>query len=177
MSDCHLCGCELSAARAFYCEPCLLQIVRLRRGKADAPLPQPIEHGAPVLTAGGGLLTVEEYAAMFAAQGGRCAICRGEPGRKPLAIDHCHATHGVRALLCTACNLALGLMRDNPERLRAAADYVEGHSRRLRASPIMLKRQTRDFSPRISQIAKRIKAMSEEMAVIHSRQNGTAKQA
>ena len=31
----------------------------------------------------------------------------------------------IRGLLCKSCNHALGYMKDNPDVLRAAADYVE----------------------------------------------------
>lgn len=75
-------------------------------------------------------LTDEQYRAMVEAQGGLCAIC-GQPETairrgavKPLAVDHDHETRKVRALLCHNCNAALGLMRDDPTRLRAAADYL-----------------------------------------------------
>jgi hypothetical protein len=44
-----------------------------------------------------------------------------------LAVDHDHATGKVRKLLCHNCNRALGLMKDNPELLRKAAQYVEDH--------------------------------------------------
>ena len=59
-----------------------------------------------------------------AKQGDRCALC-GEP--HPEHLDHDHATGSVRALLCQRCNFALGLMRDDPTLLRAAAEYVEAH--------------------------------------------------
>ena len=35
----------------------------------------------------------------------------------------------VRALLCDQCNRAIGLMRDNPERLEAAAVYLRRYTR------------------------------------------------
>lgn len=75
-------------------------------------------------------ITIDEYDQMLADQDGRCAICR-EPSSwnrregDVLPIDHDHATGKVRGLLCHPCNQALGLMRDNPGRLRAAADYIE----------------------------------------------------
>ncbi|MGY1833365.1 endonuclease domain-containing protein [Geodermatophilus sp. SYSU D01180] len=62
-----------------------------------------------------------------AKQSDMCALC-GE--RRPGHIDHDHRTDLVRALLCERCNLALGLFRDDPSLLRAAADYVELHRAR-----------------------------------------------
>lgn len=69
-----------------------------------------------------------DYARMLAEQGGRCAICRtDEPGGQngKWCVDHCHDSLKVRGLLCTHCNMAIGQMRDDPARLRAAADYLE----------------------------------------------------
>lgn len=71
----------------------------------------------------------EDWDRMFAEQNGCCAICgRHEDdsvGR--LHVDHCHDTGRIRALLCQACNVTLGKMRESPELLRAAADYLERH--------------------------------------------------
>lgn len=73
-------------------------------------------------------LSLEEYDAMEAAQGGVCAVCGNAcTSGKQLAVDHCHATGKVRALLCSGCNLALGRFQDDPEVLRKAADYLEQH--------------------------------------------------
>ncbi len=77
-------------------------------------------------------LTVAEYDAMVAAQGGVCACCQkvethrnrnGEVSR--LAVDHDHATGSVRALLCHSCNTGIGSFYDDPALLRAAAGYIE----------------------------------------------------
>lgn len=70
------------------------------------------------------------YAKLNAAQQGKCAICQKQETawpRKNLAVDHDHNTGKIRALLCTACNMAIGLMRDDPDRLRSAANYLEKH--------------------------------------------------
>ena len=40
-------------------------------------------------------LTAEQYDALLARQGGRCAICRARPKSKRLAVDHDHATGEV----------------------------------------------------------------------------------
>lgn len=53
-------------------------------------------------------ITVEQYDLMLAAQQGRCAICDKPPTKRALAVDHCHATGVVRALLCSPCNTSLG---------------------------------------------------------------------
>ena len=71
-----------------------------------------------------------EYDRLLDLQGGRCAICRTrEPGSKRpvFAVDHDHVTNQVRGLLCYGCNTALGLLRDDPQLLRAAVRYVERH--------------------------------------------------
>lgn len=74
------------------------------------------------------------YWEMHEAQDGLCAIClsmeTNTPGRGSkvarLSVDHCHETGRVRGLLCFKCNTMLGNMNDDPERLRRAADYLEG---------------------------------------------------
>jgi hypothetical protein len=81
-------------------------------------------------------ITSARYDELLAAQGGGCAICRGvnESGRA-MAVDHDHACCAgakacgrcVRGLLCSNCNLAIGLLREDPVRLAAAIDYLGGH--------------------------------------------------
>ena len=44
------------------------------------------------------------------------------------AMAKAHVTRAVRGLLCDPCNKALGLMQDDPARLRAAAEYLERHN-------------------------------------------------
>lgn len=74
-------------------------------------------------------ITLEEYEALFDAQGGVCAICGGQsdPGFS-LAVDHHHGTGNVRALLCSYCNRGIGLFRERSDWLRRAADYLTEHS-------------------------------------------------
>lgn len=79
-------------------------------------------------------LTVDEYNAMLAAQGGGCAICgvTEPPGKGQFAVDHDHrccpglGSCGacVRGLLCTRCNPMIGFARESPTILQAAADYL-----------------------------------------------------
>lgn len=67
-------------------------------------------------------LTPEIYHATAAAQNGECAICQC---KAKLAVDHCHASNRVRALLCTQCNTALGLFKEDVSNLRSAIGYLE----------------------------------------------------
>jgi hypothetical protein len=60
-------------------------------------------------------------------QGNVCAIC-GDA--EPEHLDHDHATGGIRRLLCQRCNHGLGLFRDDPKLLHAAAYYVAFHTAR-----------------------------------------------
>ena len=69
-------------------------------------------------------ISLEQYEAILARQGGACAICR-EPARGTLAVDHCHATGEVRGLLCFKCNVVLGLCEDDPGITLAAIAYLE----------------------------------------------------
>ena len=89
---------------------------QMRRWRATHPRYSP-HHG----------LSPEQVAEKLAEQGGVCAICR-LVGRRWHG-DHDHQTGRFRAVLCTKCNMGLGLLNDDPARCRAAADYLEKHAR------------------------------------------------
>lgn len=84
-------------------------------------------------------LTPELFQAMLDAQGGRCAICTkpvlymalGVGNQSSAVVDHCHKTGAVRSALCRRCNGGIGIMDDDPARLRAAADYIERHRAKI----------------------------------------------
>ncbi len=67
-------------------------------------------------------LSAEQYAELVAGQNGRCLICGDAP--EELVVDHCHKSGYVRALLCGTCNTGLGMFRDSPDLLQAAARYL-----------------------------------------------------
>ena len=79
-------------------------------------------------------LTEEDYARLYAAQKGRCAICgRKETAQlrgteKRLAVDHCHKTQKVRGLLCQRCNQSLGLMEENIGNLAQMIEYLQRYA-------------------------------------------------
>ena len=78
-------------------------------------------------------LTPAQYDALYAAQGGRCAICRRGMGlSKRLAVDHDHACcigprscgRCVRGRLDAVCNDILAAFRDSPETFERGAAYL-----------------------------------------------------
>lgn len=71
-------------------------------------------------------LSPEQYAELLSRQGGRCAICRGRPKSKRLAVDHDHKTGAVRGLLCSRCNAELLTFADHsPQKLWNAYVYLK----------------------------------------------------
>ena len=78
-------------------------------------------------------LSVEDYDAMLAAQGGVCAICGNPPKTRRLDVDHDHKTGKVRGLLCHRCNRALPTWVTVGWLLRAIA-YLVGVGHRRAAS-------------------------------------------
>lgn len=103
------------------CKPCAC--ARTRRWHAETYVPGSRKTRAAELLKKYGL-TIEAYDALLVKQGGTCGIC-GAVTEKNLHVDHCHATGAVRGLLCPNCNKALGLMADDPKRLRSAAAYLD----------------------------------------------------
>lgn len=71
-------------------------------------------------------LSSTQFTAMKAAQGGVCAICKGQRVRvrSKLNVDHCHKTGKVRGLLCSSCNSLLGYAKDSIPMLTRAISYL-----------------------------------------------------
>jgi hypothetical protein len=70
-------------------------------------------------------ITIEEYNSMLATQNNQCAVCFDAPKHQRLHVDHNHKTGKVRGLLCQACNVSIGKMKESPELLRRLALYIE----------------------------------------------------
>lgn len=92
-------------------------------------------------------MELSEYQEMFAAQDGKCAVCKchetvmqkGE--RQWLSVDHDHnddTKGGIRGLLCASCNFMLGNSKDKPDILRAGAAYLEAHAAKPKTNVIPL---------------------------------------
>lgn len=76
-------------------------------------------------------LSLDDYNRMLEAQNGACAICKKPETHKrngklkALAVDHCHRTNVIRGLLCSDCNTGIGKLKDSPEVLLAAVEYLK----------------------------------------------------
>ncbi len=75
-------------------------------------------------------ITLSQYDSLLKEQSGVCAICKSPPsnnGKRAtgrLHVDHNHLTGKIRGLLCSNCNTAMGLLKDNVLILRASIDYI-----------------------------------------------------
>ena len=66
-----------------------------------------------------------KYALMLSEQLRVCAICHGtNPDGRNLMVDHNHESGQVRGLLCVNCNLGIGKVGENSQRLMAAIAYL-----------------------------------------------------
>lgn len=103
MKACLECGTEIARARK-RCIPCG-EAFQIRKDRARL-------YG----------LTHSQVTALYAEHNRGCAACGDKAVR--LNIDHDHLSGKVRGLLCTGCNLALGHVKENTERLQALISYL-----------------------------------------------------
>lgn len=79
-------------------------------------------------------ITIEQFEEMKTRQNNTCAICKTTEcgGRfKEWHIDHNRTTNQVRGLLCTSCNLAVGLIKDNEEVAQSMSKYLKDFRERF----------------------------------------------
>lgn len=72
-------------------------------------------------------ITIDEYDARLAKQGGGCAVCGRPPKTRRLHVDHDHATGAIRGLLCYRCNRAIPAYL-TLDRARAIVAYLQAGS-------------------------------------------------
>lgn len=80
-------------------------------------------------------LTKQQYEKMVSAQENKCIICKRHESEcirrerkvfKGLVIDHCHKTGKVRGLLCIRCNVAIGYIEQEEDRIEKMIAYLRG---------------------------------------------------
>ena len=120
---CSTCGCRAAVAGLKSCQSCREK--RKKQYANSAPLRER-HYFAGVKRKYG--LTRERYYELFAFQKGCCAIC---DEKRPLVVDHDHATGRVRGLLCQICNRFLGKSGDRVAYFGNVIAYLLVHSGNL----------------------------------------------
>lgn len=78
-------------------------------------------------------VSYETASAMLAMQNDACGICQKSltvdagAQKREWNVDHCHDTGKIRGILCSNCNTALGLMKENQKTLAGAIRYLKAH--------------------------------------------------
>ena len=90
-------------------------------------------------------LTLEQYEEMLVAQDYKCAICHIDQSefKHPLCVDHdrtCCPTDitcgkCIRGLLCSQCNIGIGGLKDDEQRILSAIDYVRKYKMITKEKP------------------------------------------
>jgi hypothetical protein len=72
-------------------------------------------------------ITETEYVTLYESQNKACAVCEKELPLmgKSTHIDHDHETGKIRGILCSNCNTALGLLKDNIDIILSLALYKQ----------------------------------------------------
>ena len=105
-------------------------------------------------------LDTEDYEALLRSQKGECAICRESCS---LVVDHSHdqgrGLHTVRGLLCSTCNIGLGMFRDRPDLLIRGAGYLRAARKRWGQPPaaVAVSRKVRGISASASITTRKVR--------------------
>ena len=114
---CKDCGPESKRPAPFpgpRCTTCHRVVIKERKRRS---------HAAWILKTYG--ITIDQYEALYEAQGRTCYICGIARGvKKNLSVDHDHLTGYVRGLLCGVCNKFIGYIRDSPDAGYRVGDYL-----------------------------------------------------
>jgi len=66
--------------------------------------------------------SLSAYNLQYTKQGGKCSICTQE--FETLSVDHNHTTGEFRGLLCSKCNMGIGLLGDSVVNIDQASLYL-----------------------------------------------------
>lgn len=71
-------------------------------------------------------ITLQQYEEMLIKQNNECAICERQFDEKIRPdVDHHHESKKVRGILCHACNLALGYLKEDEKVIQNMLDYLD----------------------------------------------------
>lgn len=70
-------------------------------------------------------ITPDQYYDLLDRQKNKCGICNSELPPTNSVIDHCHETGIIRGVLCRQCNTAIGMLRDQSDKMTNAQRYLD----------------------------------------------------
>lgn len=74
-------------------------------------------------------ISKEDFYDLRLKQNNKCAICKNTlENDKKSHMDHCHDTGKLRGVLCTTCNVGLGMFKDSLSLLKSAVTYIKKYS-------------------------------------------------
>lgn len=129
--------------RAYRCKPCRvkLETERLknpRKGKYKTNIPRNFKRYADPYG-----LTPEDKQRILDSQLGLCAnrgcgrvltLERGIKMANKACVDHCHTTGVIRGLLCHSCNVALGFLGEDKNRIFGLTEYINKYSNPIKGN-------------------------------------------
>ena len=79
-------------------------------------------------------ISFEDYKSIFYSQNGKCAICDKEiklleKSYERAVVDHSHNSGEIRGLLCSACNKAIGIVKESTKTLANMIKYLEKNNK------------------------------------------------
>lgn len=110
---------------SYECKECAKKRTRaLHKARRDCPIYKAAARARTVRCAY--KVEMGDIVALQEAQDNNCPIClRNLDEVSRTHIDHCHTTGRVRGVLCSECNTGIGKLRDDPEFLQRAIDYLK----------------------------------------------------
>lgn len=62
----------------------------------------------------------------------KCQVCHRklDKAKEPIAVDHCHKSEKIRAIIHSRCNTLLGMALDDTLILKRAIEYLEKHDQK-----------------------------------------------
>lgn len=74
-------------------------------------------------------ISKEDFYVLRSKQNNKCAICENElENDKKSHMDHCHDTGKLRGVLCTTCNVGLGMFKDSLPIIKSAVKYLKKYN-------------------------------------------------
>jgi len=74
------------------------------------------------------MTNVDHGAVVMGPEIGECPICQTTPSKR-LVWDHDHSTGQFRGYICSPCNAAIGMLKDDAEIVLRAFAYLTTHLR------------------------------------------------